>query len=235
MRQLLGVIIIAAGLALVLRNAGIVDINIWGTLIRLWPLLLIYWGIAGLRSSMRAPTSILVALINGFVTAFGLLLLAGNFGLLAVSIGRVVSYGIGIMLLLVGGSLLLNKPVGSGHTHWALLGGVDLGQTPFHLADSNFISLMGGGKLNLTQATISEPVVNLTCLAIMGGWEIIVPAGLRVEVEAGSVMGGVELFGDGTGGIVSTKIFAAPEGEGPLVRIRAQSLMGGIEIKRSTG
>jgi hypothetical protein len=83
-------------------------------------------------------------------------------------------------------------------------------------------SLVGGAKLDLSQAQLAAPQVTLTKVSLVGGTRVTVPPGIRVEVSGFSLVGG-------------TRIDGGPEpGPGaPTVRIRAFSLVGGTRIHRS--
>ena len=48
----------------------------------------------------------------------------------------------------------------------------------------------GHAKVDLREAVIEEPVVDVTAWAIMGGVEVVVPDGIRVELDGLVVMGG---------------------------------------------
>jgi hypothetical protein len=83
-------------------------------------------------------------------------------------------------------------------------------------------ALVGGAKLDLSQAQLAAPEVTLTKVSLVGGTRIWVPPGIRVELSGFSLIGG-------------TKIEAGPEpGPGaPTIRIRSFALVGGIRIHRS--
>ncbi len=83
------------------------------------------------------------------------------------------------------------------------------------------ISLVGGTRLDLSQAQLAAPEVTLTKVSLVGGVRIGVPAGIRVEVSGFSLIGG-------------TRVEGGPEpGPGaPTVHIRAFSLVGGVRIGR---
>jgi hypothetical protein len=61
----------------------------------------------------------------------------------------------------------------------------------------------------------------MTLVAVMGGFDVIVPPGAQVEVSGFAFMGGrnIKLSGD------------PPPPDAPRIRIRAFALMGGIDIK----
>lgn len=79
--------------------------------------------------------------------------------------------------------------------------------------------VMGGHTLDLSEATFDDDEVEIEVRALMGGVDIIVPAGVRVISEITCVMGGVEVKG-----IVS-------DPNGPLVRLTGLCVMGGVDVK----
>ena len=83
-------------------------------------------------------------------------------------------------------------------------------------------SVVGGTRLDLSEAQLAAPEVTLTTVSLVGGTQIMVPAGIRVEVSGFSLVGG-------------TRVEGGPEpGPGaPTVYIRAFSLVGGVRIHRS--
>jgi len=83
------------------------------------------------------------------------------------------------------------------------------------------VSIVGGTRLDLSQAQLAAREVTLTKVSLVGGVRVGVPAGIRVEVSGFSLVGG-------------TRIEGGPEpGPGaPMVHIRAFSLVGGVRIRR---
>jgi hypothetical protein len=83
------------------------------------------------------------------------------------------------------------------------------------------VSIVGGTRLDLSQAQLAAPEVTLTKVSLVGGVRVWVPAGIRVEVSGFSLIGG-------------TRFYGGPEpGPGaPTVHIRAFSLVGGVRIRR---
>jgi Domain of unknown function (DUF1707)/Cell wall-active antibiotics response 4TMS YvqF len=84
------------------------------------------------------------------------------------------------------------------------------------------ISIVGGTRLDLSEAELAAPDVTLTKVSLVGGVRVVVPPGIRLEVSGFSLIGG-------------TRVEGAPEpGPGaPTVHIRAFSLVGGVRVYRS--
>lgn len=87
---------------------------------------------------------------------------------------------------------------------------------------TQIVALMGGVDLDLRQAELPVGDVTITAWAIMGGVDVRLPEGVRVE------MGGFALIG----GNVSQGAADPPPPGAPVVRVRAYSLMGGVNVKR---
>jgi hypothetical protein len=113
---------------------------------------------------------------------------------------------------------------GEGGARWliAFLSGVDR-RGRWRLAErATSISLMGGADLDLNQVELAGDRVELRVLAIMGGADIRVPNGLRVEVSEFALMGGNEVD------IADDR----PPVSGPVLHLQLLSIMGGINVKR---
>jgi hypothetical protein len=78
--------------------------------------------------------------------------------------------------------------------------------------------LMGGSDLDLRNARFPDGEARVTAIAIMGGSDIWVPENARVELSGFALMGGNDNR-------------VPPGGDGPLIRVRAWSLMGGIDVR----
>lgn len=83
------------------------------------------------------------------------------------------------------------------------------------------LAVMGSVRLDFREATFGSEVVQVTALATMGGVEVIVPPGLRVEVGGLAILGGFERMTVGL----------EPRPEAPLLRVGGLALMGGVEVK----
>jgi hypothetical protein len=120
------------------------------------------------------------------------------------------------------GSAVTSGASGPPSWHVSPVGGLKIGG-PWRM-DRHVIavSLVGGARLDLSQAQLAAPQVTLTKVSLVGGTRVTVPPGIRVEASGFSLIGG-------------TRIEGGPEpGPGaPTVRIRAFSLVGGVRIRRS--
>jgi hypothetical protein len=90
------------------------------------------------------------------------------------------------------------------------------------LRTGTVMAFMGGVELDLRHASIVDGAT-LSLRAFMGGIDVLVPAGWRVEVAKSVVMGGITNRTDPDGG----------DHDAPLLLIDAVIAMGGIEIRSS--
>jgi Domain of unknown function (DUF1707)/Cell wall-active antibiotics response 4TMS YvqF len=95
---------------------------------------------------------------------------------------------------------------------------------PRHLKVFTF---WGGAGIDLRQARLAPGITEIEVYAIMGGAEIIVPPGVRVETDGVAIMGGFEA----TAGDAD-----ALGADVPTVRISGLCIMGGVDARahRST-
>lgn len=82
-------------------------------------------------------------------------------------------------------------------------------------------ALMGGVAIDLREARFAPGVTEIDVTVVMGGVEIIVPRGVRVEVMGGAFMGGfVANAGDAT----------ALDPAQPVLRVSGLAVMGGVDV-----
>lgn len=103
---------------------------------------------------------------------------------------------------------------------FALMGGSERkgSWTPARNIDA-FV-LMGGIELDFREARFAPGVTVINALAIMGGIEIIVPPGIRVETSGIGIMGGFESLNQ------------TAEPGAPTLRITGAAIMGGVEVSQ---
>ncbi|MCW3490635.1 cell wall-active antibiotics response protein [Dethiobacter alkaliphilus] len=226
-RTLWGIIVIAAGIVLLLNNLEFTDINIF----RYWPVLLILWGLNALFTGSR---NLAGQGISIFVIIVGAVLLANSLGHTDIGLGEILRVLFPLLIILVGVSLFLGRSV-SGKTTSAIMGGVERGKkNTWHLENGSYLAFMGGIELDLRHAIIPEGETFLDLTAIMGGIEIRVPADLPVEADGFAVLGGVEFFGEGSGGIIGSARYSPEDKKDntKILKIQSRAVMGGIDIKR---
>jgi uncharacterized protein DUF1707 len=113
-------------------------------------------------------------------------------------------------------------PPAERSTTVAIMGGREVKGRWRPARKNNVVAIMGGATLDLRGAEFSGPEIAINYYACMGGGEIIVPEGVRVEYAGGfCLMGGH-----------SEHIADVPEIPGtPVVRVKIFALMGGVEVK----
>jgi hypothetical protein len=85
----------------------------------------------------------------------------------------------------------------------------------------DFFALMGGAELDFREAILPSGVVEVNAIVVMGGLEIVIPPGVRVEVNGSGVMGGFAEEG------LSDQPFAP---DAPVIRINGIAIMGGVDV-----
>ena len=115
------------------------------------------------------------------------------------------------------------RPGGDEGTRWvvSVMGGSDRKGHWRVGRRATVVNVMGGGDLDLNDAELADEVVEIRVWSLMGGSDIWVPEGLRVEVSEFALMGGNDVQVEDPGA-----------GDGPLVRLRLMSVMGGTNVRR---
>ena len=85
------------------------------------------------------------------------------------------------------------------------------------------VNVLGGADLDLREATLSAPEVEITVFSVLGGSDIVVPEGVHGELEGFALLGGTDLRLD--------PAVPEPPPGAPVVRVRAWSLLGGTDVK----
>jgi hypothetical protein len=105
----------------------------------------------------------------------------------------------------------------------ALMGGTERKGvwTPARSIDA--VAFMGGVVLDFREARFPPGVTRVNALAFMGGIEILVPPGVRVESSGTGILGGFESFeqpGDES------------DPDAPVLQVSGVAIMGGVEISQ---
>ena len=104
----------------------------------------------------------------------------------------------------------------------AVLGGFDTKGSWVVPRQLQVVAVLGGGALDMREARFSAGITEINVAAVLGGVEIIVPPGVRVEVLGSAVMGGFALSG------VDESAFSP---QAPVLRVRGIAVMGGVDVK----
>ena len=83
-------------------------------------------------------------------------------------------------------------------------------------------AVAGGGELDLREARFAPGTTEIEVVAFMGGVDLVLPKGVRLEVVGAAFLGGFEY-----------KAGAAVEDpDAPLVRVSGAAIMGAVDISR---
>ena len=82
------------------------------------------------------------------------------------------------------------------------------------------VTVMGGTDLDFRQARFATQEVSVQLFALMGGVDIVVPPGVRVE------WGGIALMG----GVAMPEPDTPPAADAPVIRISGLVCMGGVDV-----
>ncbi|MFE0509746.1 DUF1707 domain-containing protein [Streptomyces sp. NPDC058964] len=86
----------------------------------------------------------------------------------------------------------------------------------------NCFAFWGGGEIDLREADFADREVEINCVAIMGGMQVIVPPGVEVVVRGIGVMGGFDHREEGVPG----------DPGGPRVIVTGFAFWGGVGVER---
>jgi hypothetical protein len=96
----------------------------------------------------------------------------------------------------------------------------------WHVAERvTVVNVLGGADLDLREATLAGPEVEITVFSFLGGSDITVPEGVHVELAGFGVLGGNDLRLEGP----------EPPPGAPVIRVRAYSILGGTDVRTRRG
>jgi len=225
-RILFGAAVLVIGIIFLLDNLGVV--YSWEYL-RYWPVLLILLGLV----KMFEPTGTPARVFWGVVVLVGLLLLLDRLDILEFRFWDLWP----IVLILVGFAVLRGSRYSRAFRQAgpqlkestepdpyvrmsAVLGGMAITNTSSDFRGGAVTAIMGGGKIDLRQASIKSGEARLDVFAFWGGIELLVPRNWTIVIQASPIMGGIEDKTDHN----------QPSTQGRLV-ITGSAIMGGVEIK----
>jgi hypothetical protein len=103
----------------------------------------------------------------------------------------------------------------------AIMGGVSRKGAWVVPSTLRVIAVMGGVDLDLREAQFGAGVTEIEVFALMGGVDILVPTGVRVETTGMGILGGFGVSGAD----------ADPGPDAPVLRISGVATMGGVDAK----
>ncbi len=86
--------------------------------------------------------------------------------------------------------------------------------------DSRVVAVLGSCKIDLRSARISAAVTTLEVSAVLGSIDVIVPAGVEVDVEVHALLGSRDM-----------RVGAAPPDGAPIIRITGMVLLGSLNVR----
>jgi hypothetical protein len=115
----------------------------------------------------------------------------------------------------------------AGKAKWliAVMSGIERKSRWRLTARTNVVAVMGGAHLDLRNAELESAESRITIVAVMGGTDVIVPEGIRVEVDGFAFMGGKTV----------RLSEAEPLPDAPFIRIRVVAVMGGVNVRSKGG
>lgn len=222
----MGLLILGVGIIFTLDK--LIDTFEAGSILRLWPALLVVFGLMKLIQSKSTPGRFF-----GFIlTGGGVLLLLDRIEYFQFSFSIsdfIVLVLIGLGISLIWSSISSKKSSAltleniedeeSFINSFAFMGGVSRKNSSQSFRGAELSAIMGGIELDLTEAKMNEDTIVINVFAFWGGIELKVPSKWRVEIDAYPILGGFE---DNT---------KTTQGESPKkLIIRGYAIMGGMEI-----
>jgi predicted membrane protein len=217
----IGAVIATLGVLFTLENLHILRAR---DFLRYWPIVFVAIGaaqIAQARTSARIWSGSIWIAIGG-------VLLASRLGLWDVNIWAFWP----LLLVFAGGRIFWQASRGAGTgdptgteptvSAIAVLGGFDRKVASPGFQRAELTAFMGGGNLDLREATLADGRAVVDVFAMMGGFEILVPDTWRVKIEVTPFMGGCD-----------DKTISRAGENAPCLVIRGFVMMGGVDIKNS--
>jgi predicted membrane protein len=221
----MGLLILGLGILFTLDRLDIIEAR---EILRLWPAILVVFGLMKLIQSRSTPGRFF-----GFIlTGGGTLLLLDRIEYIQFSFSItdfIILVLIGLGISLVWSSLSSKKSSAltleniedaeSFINAFVFMGGVSRKNTTQTFRGGELSAIMGGVEVDLTEAQIEGEAAVINVFAFWGGIEIKVPDYWHVEIDAYPILGGFE---DNT---------RSPQGESKKkLIIRGYAIMGGMEI-----
>jgi len=218
-RVLIGLLIIVFAVVILLQNMDLIPyINMWA----FWPVFLILIGL----SQVLRPSESRQTLSGSIFIVVGLLFMLNNMDIIYFRFRDLWPF----ILLLVGFGILRQSLYGSKLSDSEndfinltfVLGGGNHKFNSKSLRGGKISAIMGGGKIDLTNADMVDDEIFFDIFAFWGGVELIVPQSWQVNMKGIPIMGGIEnTTGPEPNGTPSVK----------RLTVRGTAIMGGMEVK----
>ena len=229
-----GLLIILIGAIALLNNFGITAVSLSWFLNLVWPLLFVAAGVNWISRGSSGDRGRLAHLVTGAVlVAVGVLFFGANAGLFDLDKTSFWKGFWPVIIILIGINVMFkNEHNIGGNT--AIMGAVDKTKDSWELSSGDYTAVMGGIDLDIRKANFAEREVTLNLTAIMGGITIIVPEDVAITCQGTAILGGVDLLGKGSGGVVGNADMQTGDLQNAarVLHLRCNCIMGGIEVKR---
>ena len=228
-RYISGILVIGVGVVALLNNFGLTHISFSYLVNLLWPLLLVIAGINFIVNRRNLSGIVM----GGILVGLGVVFLGRNTGLFDIDM-RYFWQGFWPIIIILIGISLLNKNKSNSTGHLALMGVVEKSRESWELKSEEYTAIMGGIELDIRKASFSDREITLGLTTIMGGITIILPEDVAVSCRGTAILGGIDLLGRGTGGIVGNTNLEIGDlqNAAKVIHLNCTCIMGGIEIKR---
>ncbi|MGI5911042.1 MAG: LiaF domain-containing protein [Syntrophomonadaceae bacterium] len=228
-RYLIGLVIIATGIIALLNNFGVTTISLGYLVNLIWPLLLASVGITIIKNRRDLFSVVTGSILIGL----GVIFLGRNAGIINIDLAYFWRGFWPVIIILIGISLL-SKNQTSNSGNFAIMGSVEKTSPDWKLNSGEYTAIMGSVELDLRMASFAEKEVNLTLTSIMGVIKLILPEDIAVICKGTSIMGGIDVLGKESGGIIgNTNIQIGDcKNASKILDLNCTCVMGGIEIIR---
>ena len=232
-RWWLGILVVLFGVLLLLNNLMLISFKVS----ELWPLILVFFGVMIICEHGNGSNRIFGIILG----AVGLFLLGRNLGFIPeyLSLWKiiwpVVLILLGLKFLGIYGGKFEGRSAfhGLGSGNIAFMGSIERNNGSWDLKSDGYLAFMGGIELDLRYANFIEDEIKLSLTSFMAGIEVLVPSDLIVICNGTAFLGGIELLGKPSGGIMAN--LQVQQGEvvqgKKILRLDALVFLGGIEVK----
>ena len=215
-----GLLLATIGVMFTLDNLNVLRAR---EFLQFWPLAFVVLGVAQIAQA-RTPAGTL----GGGVWIFiGSVMLGRRLGLWDMNVWDFWP----LILVVVGGRIAWQGYRGdAGHglavdsgaivSGIAVMGGCDRKVVSSEFRGAELTAFMGGGKLDLRDAAIADGQAVVKVLAVMGGFELLVPDTWNVIIEATPFLGQIDV-----------KARTSLNPSAPRLIVRGFVMMGGLDIK----
>lgn len=233
-RYITGIVIILVGTIALLNNFGITAVSMGYLFNLVWPLLFVAAGINWISRGSRGDKGQLPNLVTGAVlVAVGVLFFGGNAGLFDMDMTSFWKGFVPVLIILIGINIMFKNDHNFG-SNTAIMGAVDKTKDTWELSSGDYTAIMGGIDLDIRKANFTEREITLNLTVIMGGITIIVPEDVAITSQGTAILGGVDMLGKGSGGIIGSATMQTGDLQtaAKVLHLTCNCIMGGIEIKR---